>query len=242
MVRGLMCDPQPYPFRHLCNEVLGYREPKKHRSEVRDFGVARAQRGLSAPKGSIYARWHLVYQDLLKIAEYYFLGGIPEGHRNDWLFLSAVSLSWFANPATLADELYRQAKVWTPGLRADEVRAAIRTPLERAGLAADGKQFEWQGQFCDPRYKFKRETLWEWMRPIIPTDLASQLRAIVSNETKAAHEQEREAKRDRVVEGRYDSHERGPKVDVSSAAQQKPWVALGLSRATYYRQKKAGLL
>jgi len=234
-VRGLIIDPEPYSFRHLCNEVLGYREPRE-RPIVRDLATARAERGLPAPKGSIYARWHLVYQDLLKIADWHLLGGIPEGARNDWLFLSAVSLSWFANPATLKSELERQAKAWTPGLTIAEVRSAIKSPLERAARAAEGNRFEWQGEPCDPRYKFRRETLLEWMQPIIPPDLAPQLRAIVSSEVKAKHEREREAKRDRVAEGRHkashsDSQERAA-----------PWEAMGLSRATYFRKKALGTL
>ena len=53
------------------------------------------------------------------------------------------------------------------------------------------------------------------------------------------------SKRDRVAEGRHKSHERGRKegsVKIDSAAQQKPWEALGISRATYYRKKDAGTL
>jgi hypothetical protein len=234
-VRGLIIDPEPYNFRHLCNEVLGYREPRE-RPIVRDLATARAERGLPAPKGSIYARWHLVYQDLLKIADWHLLGGIPEGARNDWLFLSAVSLSWFANPATLQSELERQAKAWTPGLTIAEVRSAIKSPLERAALAAEGKLFEWQGEPCDPRYKFRRETLLEWMQPIIPPALAPQLRAIISDDIRKEHRREIDAKRDRVADGRHKSNHE------NSVEQLKPWDALGISRRTYYNRKKAGTL
>lgn len=237
-VRGLVLDPAPYGFRHLCDEVLGYREPRP--AKVLDLSTAKAHRGQRTRTGSIYDRWHLVYQDLLKIAEWHFLGGIPHGHRDNWLFLCATALSWFAHPHTLRDELERQAHAWTPGLTSQEVRAAIQSPLERAGLAAEGKMLEWQGSEVDPRYRFRRETLWQRMRDIIPVELAPQLRAIVSAEVKAEHEKFREAKRDRVAEGRHKARKAGRPVDERSAAQVRPWEELGISRATYYRQKKAG--
>lgn len=248
MVRGLVLDPTPYTFRHLCDEILGYREPKA--APVRDLATAKAERGLpSNRKGSIYARWHLVYRDLLTIAEHYFLGGIPHGHRNDWLFLSAVALSWFANPATLRGELERVAATWTPDLRLSEVRSAIKTPLDRAAMAAEGKMIEWQGQPCDPRYRFKRETLLEWMQSIITPDLAPLLRAIVPAEVKtkrhAEAKKQYEATRDRVMEGRHETHQRGRKqgsIQENSLAQQKPWEVLGISRRTYFNRKKAGTL
>lgn len=230
-VRGVVFDAEPYPFRHLCDEVLGQRQPGRA-APVRDIAAARAERGERLRTGSIYDRWHLVYRDLLAIAEHHFLGGVPHGYRDKWLFLSAVALSWFANAHTLRSELERQARVWTPELSASEVRDAIAAPLQRAELAAQGKQLKWGDELLDPRYRFKRETLFEWMAPIIPDDLAPQLRAIISDDTKA----QRERERDRVAEGRHESHQRGRK----SAGQ--PWLELGVSRATYYRRKAAGTL
>jgi ElaB/YqjD/DUF883 family membrane-anchored ribosome-binding protein len=74
------------------------------------------------------------------------------------------------------------------------------------------------------------------MEPLIDAELAPQLRAIVSDEIREQHRRETEAGRDRVAEGRYKTrHE-------DSAAQQKPWEALGISRATYYRKKESGAL
>ncbi len=234
-VRGLVLDPQPYEFHHLCNEVLGHRQPRA-KPQVRDLFTEKAKRGERIRTGSIYDRWHLVYQDLLKIAEFHFLGGVPVHHRNNWLFLSAVSLSWFAHPATLADELEKQAASWAPGLSDADVKAAIQAPLARAAAAAKGVTYEWHGEAVDPRYRFKRSTLWEMMAPIVPADLASQLRAIVPDEIKAEHERAREATRDRVAEGKYTTRR------AESAAATRPWDAMGISRRTYYNRKAAGLL
>lgn len=238
-VRGVVLHPEPYDFRILCDEILGVRKPQPKPAEIRDFGAAKAAtRGDRPRSGSIYDRWHLVYRDLLQIAEWHFLGGIPEGHRNDWLFLSAVALSWFAHPATLRTELEKQAKVWTPGLTLPEIRSALQTPLERAAQAAEGKTFHWQGKECDPRYKFRRETLFEWMQPIIPQQLLPQLRAILPDEVRKENKKETDRKheetRDRVEEGRYKSHQRGR----GDRLLEKPWEALGISRRTWYRREQ----
>lgn len=235
-VRGLVFDPEPFSLRHLADEVLGYRPEHQPTAKVRDLTTERAKRGERLRTGSIYDRWHLVYQDLATIARWYDIGGIPEGHRNSWLYLNAVALSWFANPASLRDELEKQARVWTPGLTLPEVRAAIKLPLERAQQAANDVRLEWRGDSIDPRLRFKRETLWQLMSPIVPSELAPQLRAIVSDETKAAHEREREAARDRVKEGRHQTRHS------DSAARIKPWESMGVSRATYYRRSASGLL
>lgn len=238
VVRGMVLDAQPWKFHDLCDEVLGPRTaPKaKDQAAIHDLAAAKAKRGQRIYTGSIYDRWHLVYKDLLAIAQWYDFGGIPEGHRNDWLFLSAVSLSWFANPASLQFELERQAKAWTPHLTLPEIRDALKAPIQRAVLAAQGVKFEWEGKEVDPRYRFRRETLWQRLKPIIPPELAPQLRAIVSEETKQQHERERTAQRDRVAEGRHKTRH------ADSAARTQPWKALGISRATYYRHKSEGKL
>lgn len=238
-VRGVVYDPSPYTFRHLCDEVLGERAARPS-AIVRDVNVERARRGQRTRTGSIYDRWHLVYRDLLAIAEHHFLGGVPDGYRDKWLFLSGVALSWFAHPDVMQVELEKQARVWTPGLTMREVRSAIEPSLTRARLAADEQLVKWGDELVDPRYRFRRETLFEWMQGCIPSDLAPQLRAIVSKETKAEHHAEakrkHEATRDRVAEGRHQTHEKG------RTALGEPWVALGISRRTYFRRKAAGTL
>jgi hypothetical protein len=232
VVHGLVLDAEPYNFHHLCDEILGERKPKPERT-VLDLSTAKAHRGQRVRTGSIYDWWHLVYRDLLSIARYYDFGGVPHGHRDQWLFLSAVALSWFARPETLQRELEGQARVWTPDLSVKEVRNAISPPLERARKAADGLTQEWEGEVRDARYWFKRETLYARLQAIIPADLELELRAIVSDDVRAKHKRETDAKHQ---EKRYATHH------ADSAAQQQPWVALGISRRTYYRKKAQGSL
>jgi len=207
VVLGHIYDPQPWNWHSLCDEILGPRvEPKA--AQVRDLATARADRGQRLRTGSIYDWWHLVYRDLIAIAEKHWFGGIPEGHRDQFLFLSSVALSWFAHPSTLEVELTRRAQTWTPGLKAREVRAAIDSSLKRAQRAAAGETVLFNGQERDPRYWYKRETLHGLMAPLIDAELAPTLRAIVSDEILREHRREtkrkHEATRDRVADGRYE--------------------------------------
>ena len=249
VVQGHIYDPQPWDWHALCDELLGPRPEPRPKARVLDLATAQAARGQRLRTGSIYDWWHLVYRDLLAIADQHWFGGIPQGHRDQFLFLSSVALSWFAHADTLEAELTRRARTWTPGLNAAEVRAAIGPSIQRARRAVAGEKVLWGGQERDPRYWYKRETLHGLMEPLIDAELAPTLRAIVSDEIREQHKREtnrkHEATRDRVAEGRYESNERGRKegsVKIDSAAQQKPWEALGISRATYYRRKEAGAL
>lgn len=229
-VHGLVLDPEPWVFRDLCDEILGHRVAPQ--TKVRSIDAARAQSGARPRTGSIYDRWYLVYQDLLAIGRWYDFGGIPEHHRNNWLFASAVALSWFAHPETLEAELIGQARVWTPYLTEKEVRAAYQSPLERARMAAQGETIRWQEMDVDPRYRMRRSTLYELLQPIIPPDLERTLRAVISDETRKEHKRETNGSK----------QTREAYLAENNASTLKPWAALGISRATYYRRKALGTL
>ena len=191
VVRGQVFDPQPWDWHALCDEILGPR-PEPQAVQIRDLATAKADRGQRIRTGSIYDWWHLVYRDLLAIADQHWFGGIPQGHRDQFLFLSSVALSWFAHADTLEAELTRRARTWTPGLKVGEVRDAIGSSLQRAQRAAAGEKVLWQGQERDPRYWYKRETLHGLMAPLIDDELAPRLRAIVPAEVRQKRRQERE--------------------------------------------------
>jgi hypothetical protein len=261
---GIVFDEKPWNFHDLCDAILGKREKYVQPSErdthkpkpgqaaikatVRDITTARAERGHRPRSGSIYARWYLVYQDLGAIAKFYGKAGIPEGHRHTWMFLTAVALSWFAQPDAIADELILRAKIWAPGQTDSEIRSALKQPLERARMASKGIMKAYNGKDEDARFKYKRKTLFGLLEKIIPAELAPKLRAIVSDEVRAIHKKETtkahdekrgpraKRDRDRVADGRH------KKSHADSLEAMAPWDALGISRATYYRQRAAGTL
>lgn len=234
-VTGVVLDATPLSLDRLHERVAGNVPPTP--APVADISLARADRG-QRPKitaaSSIYSWWWLVYQDLCVIANSH-PNGIPEGHRNNFLHIMAVAMSWFANPETLRDGLLDRAERWTVGLSDSELKAAVKCAVERAEMAARGDKIEYKGRQVDPRYHYRRSTIYGLLRPIISEVVAPELRAIISDETRTQRRAEREAARaprDRVAEGR---HRVGHSESLSA---RKPWEKEGISRATWYRRSK----
>jgi len=138
-----------------------------------------------------------VYRDLLRISEHYG-HRIPEGHRDTWLFLTGVALSWFTHPQGIEDEILSLGRDHTD-LDEREIRQALDPSLKRALLAAEGHKLSWNGQQVDLRYRFRRQTLYDWIGALITADLLPLMRAIIPDE----EARRRDKARDRVKEGRY---------------------------------------
>jgi hypothetical protein len=77
--------------------------------------------------------------------------------------------------------------------------ATVQATLKRAMQAAGGHLIEWQGKQVDSRYRFRRQTLYDWIGDLIPDGLLPEMRAIVPDE----EVRRRDKARDRVKEGRY---------------------------------------
>jgi len=203
-----------WTLHELADEVLGPRPSRPApAARVLDFkaGAARRKREQRAPaKGNIYQWWHLVYRDLCAIGDYHWLGGVPEGRRDMFLFLMANALSWFACPDALASEIAKTARTFAPSLTQRQVETYTKPVLRRAADAAAGKRYEWQGREVDPRYAFRSQTIREWLgEELIVPDLWPELRALAPARVIYERRQERDKGRDRVAEGRYADHNSG---------------------------------
>lgn len=205
-VRGVVLTDTLWTLHELADEVLGARPQK--RSKVFDLAAASARKGRATGKnrwqGSIYGWWHLVYRDMVKIAEYKWPQGVPEGHRDRVLFIMAVALSWFCAPGTLYDEILATAKDMTPSLDENEIATSMASVLERAARHAAGERDIYNGKDYDPRYNYSAQSLRDYLVGIIPPELHSQLRALAPAEMILQRKKERDAARDRVTEGRYE--------------------------------------
>jgi hypothetical protein len=207
-VQALVLDGQRWSLRQIAFEILGTEgRGQKPQAEIRDIRSKRKTPD-RAIQGSIYARWHLVYQDLLRIAAHHN-NTIPEGYRDKWLFLVAVALSWFTHPQGIHDEIMGLSGLGRTHTDLDflEIDNAISAPLERALQAAAGDKLSWGGQEVDPRYRFRRQTLYDWIGDLIPDALLPTMRAIITDEEakrrKAERDAAREETRNRTKEGRY---------------------------------------
>lgn len=206
-VKGIIYRDFRWNFSILTLEILGERKPRKKPERGCGSKERKVRRKSSAVCGSIYAWWHVVFEDLFRIAEYW--GTIPEGHRDEWLFLVGVALSWFSSAEALRNELVSAAKTFTPGLRMPEITKVAKLIQRRAEAAGRGERVEWMGEQVDPRYRFRRSVLYSRLRDLIPDALLGRMRAIIPD----ALGKERKSERDGA---RYEDHYTGEGVRVSN--------------------------
>lgn len=182
-VRAEQRHNQVFKFDWLHDQIMPL--ARQELAEIRDIRALRASKGLKPVKakhsaiGSIYARWHLVYQDLLLIIEAQVKlnhkgQGLPTGIRNLLIFHLANALSWFTLSDALDNEVMDCARKFTPTLGLNEALSYCSSVISRA------RKTQLEGH--EHRYRYKRETLHRQLKDLIPEDLQPQLRAIIPNE------------------------------------------------------------
>jgi hypothetical protein len=153
------------------------------------------------------------------------------------LFLLGVSLSWFTRSDALPAEIERVARMYVPSLTSAEVRTYTGPIVRRAVMAANGVPVEYRGELVDPRYRFRSDTMRDWLGDLLTPEIEGQLQVLVPRSVLRQREIARQTSRDRVQEGRYEQR-RTEYLEQSDQERSKPWEALGISRATYFRRKK----
>lgn len=243
LVSGQKLSGTHWPLHILADEVLGVRPAKadwttKEKAIVRCLTTAKARRGHAIHAGAcIFARWYLVFQDLVKIAQSH-PNGIPEGYRNNWMFLVAVSLSWYAQPEVIEDEILMLTRDWT-NLSESEARSSMQPVLKRAAAAARGEKVRFAGAEFDPRYRFKRETLWEWLEGIIKPELIDSLRAIVPSSVSKARKAARDKARSESHHASTETRQKALEMAANGMPKTQISAELGVPRPTIIRWIKA---
>jgi len=205
-VTGVLNSVSEFDFDWLAEQVL-----PRSRAEVRDIRAQQAKaltdRRRCAVKGkrTVYDWWMAVYKDLYTIVEHHWPQGVPEGQRDTIVFLIAVALSWFTTSEALEAEVVSVARRIAPTLSEKDVLSYTSSVRDRAARAASGEKDQWQGKSRDPRYHYKRETLYLMLKGLITPALGQKLFGIMSNEERDRRRTERERLRDRTVEGRHHS-------------------------------------
>lgn len=181
-----------WPFDTLADEILPLT-----RAELIDLRTRRALRAAKAapggrqrpPQGFTPATlWEGRLSDLQRLLDMRFLGLLPPGQRNEWLFLAGVAMSWLAEPRVLHYELVYLARQVTGGAWDDrETKSRLHSVIARTKAAARGEAIEWppgSGRMIDPRYHFRTSTIierlnitpgeQEHMRVLIGSDLVRE--------------------------------------------------------------------
>lgn len=185
-VKGYQRCVQRWNIDALAQAVLGDAPAPQSKPAIQRSTRARSARS-QGPH-----RWLAVLNDLVRIGRDW--NKIPSGHRDQWLFLCAVSISWFASPDSIEAEVSALAQQFT-NLKDAEIKKAVHCALERARKAERGDKGFWQGTACDPRYRFKRETLHRLMAPLIRGGIKDAMRALMTEAQALARKTERDAAR-----------------------------------------------
>lgn len=188
----LHAEPKKYDFEQLCREVLPIprdqiRESKKTQLYKISGG---SQKGLS--KFSPLRLWWDRLGDVRTLAQ--MRGGVKEGQRDLFLFLSSTALSWVVPPSQLNREVEVLAREFCPGMSRTEAWAATGSVRKRAEAAAKGEKIEFNGQLVDSRYRISNEWIINALK--ITQDEISHLKTIIGkDEAKKRHRERNMAKR-----------------------------------------------
>jgi hypothetical protein len=181
---------------------------------------ARTLRGLPAA-----LRFGQIRYDLERLSEHW--GGlVPEGLRNTWLHLYATCLTQEHNVADLEGIVRTVASLATPGLRDCEVDAIIKSALKRRDAAYASNPN------VDGRLNYSGGTVAELLCVSDPLARQLQLRQVYSLEERTRRNKERLTARRR----QNGVKPRDEYLAANTISAQKPWVAHGLSRSTWYRR------
>ena len=128
-------------------------------------------------------------RDLEKIAERFFMSGIPEGYRDIFIMAVATDLSWVTplqQADAFGDQVVHRLKIMgavvderTHGaylgrinapLSLTEARRNLGSVVQRFRDAAAGAKVEFGGQLRDPRYWYGTDRKWSLIGPMIVDD------------------------------------------------------------------------
>jgi hypothetical protein len=172
--------------------------------------------------------WHRL-EDLRKLDE--LRGGVNEGSRMQHLFwrLNFLLLSGATNSKQMYHEAAALARELDP--KWSSCSKELMTLFRKAKDYEAGEKVNFGGKTYAPLYTPKNDTLINLFR--ITTDEQRQLKTIISSEMALERDRKRHEVRRRAA-GAMDRHT----YESTSMSRQKPWEALGMSRASWYRAGK----
>lgn len=221
-----------YDFNQLSDEIyISAGRPTKH--ELRNRKARQKKRQLGNPRGGLSpsARFAAVQRDLERLRRAW--GGlIPQGSRNTWLHLYATCLSHEFAPSDIAGRIQQIAAEATPGLPPSEVTAIAKVAARHASLPNTNSSI------YDGRYHYSGATLAMLLNITAKSAEALGLEQIMPVAERAKRKAQRECARRRAAGARP----RAEWLEKNSRARRQPWLALGISKSTYYRRLGAGQL
>jgi hypothetical protein len=183
------------------------------RGELSDLRVQRALSQAERPSpASSGTQWHFTLaslwesrlSDLQRLRELRWWGELPPGQRDQWLFLAINAMSWLTeDPRVLYREawaLAHEVSTWPER----EMQSRMQAIFKRGQWAQQGRRLTWRGHEVDPRYRFRTETIIEWLE-ITPDEQRGMRSLIGQAEAERRHrlaERQRKHAAGEVKQGR----------------------------------------
>lgn len=230
-------EPARYNFEYLCEMLLPVArwdieaQQKRRRDRQLTLIPGGRQSNLKGFSGRQLA-WDRL-EDLRRLAD--LRGGVVEGERMQHLFwrLNFLLLSG----ATNASLMYHEASALARELDANWNHRSkeLMTLYSKAKANEAGETVEFNGRKLPPLYTPRNDTLINLFQ--ITDDEQRQLRTILSKDQALERRRERDRKRDEERRRAAGAIEREA-YEANSLSKKKPWEALGMSRAKWYRLGK----
>ena len=173
-------------------------------------------------------RFAAIQKDLERLLDAWG-GRAPEGHRNTWLHLWATCLTHLHEPGDIHGRVQDMAEVATPGLSTSEVLAISKHAAEKAELPRSAKPT------MDGRYHYSGATMADLLgvsdEDARDLALAQIFSPAERRRRKAVKERSRRAASGAVPREEY--------LAANAVSRSQPWKAAGISRATWYRRRRA---
>jgi len=229
-------EARKYAFNDLAKFILPFSreqvsEYRKHKVQLRliDGGKPNVEGLLPFnPKKPAWDR----LEDVRTLAKVRYGGEVPSDsrERDEFLFwaVNFAALNLWGRTSRFWHEAYQLAAELTPTLPKSEVSANLSTVWSKMQQMVRGESIEFNGRKYPPLYTPRNATLVE--RLGISEDEQRQLKMIIgkdlSRERDAARKREKRAAAGAVGREAYEAN---------SLSRQKPWEALGMSRASWYQ-------
>jgi len=197
---------EKYDFGYFAEWILPY--TREQIQEFRERARQKREQGQSRTGKSIVERittglkvfsarqlnWDRLH-DVRTLAQLRRLkhGGIPDGQRDPLIFLSACFLSWSTEPPNIYQEIVELAREYIPSWSYNIARNKASAAYKRSIQAERGKRIKFNGKMVDPRYRWKNNTIIEWLE--IENDEMQHMQTIISKDEKRCRDRERKRKK-----------------------------------------------
>lgn len=152
-VRLLDFNDSTWDFDTLADELLPRSRQELTEERMRRQVPRAARRKKPVVRHTARSLWQKRLKELKQLADQRWPQGIPSGHRDTWLFIVSVALSWLVPAHLLEQHVMELARQYCPAWSGRMTRSCMGSILRRARRSGNGERLKWKGRDIDPRYR-----------------------------------------------------------------------------------------